>query len=288
MQIKNLSLFRFQNKKIRKFRKKIIQYIRVFIIHLIRKIRMLFRKIRKNLINYNIPLGLRITRSNLKSVKYVNLQIWTRYSEFQGGLHISRFLITRLLQSGSELIYFAGEFCGCCKCVTIDLMVFTDFYESPLGSMTMASSGEKLLGLWFDGQKFDRYCLGNFDLERKNLPVFEETKRWLDIYFSGSEPEFLPLMEVSGSSFFMAVSDEMKKIPWGKTVSYGEIGKNVCIKTGRKVSAQAVGGAVGHNQFSILIPCHRVVSSNGKLTGYAGGIKRKEWLLNHEGAFYSL
>lgn len=169
-------------------------------------------------------------------------------------------------------------------------MQYTSKYQSPVGGILLASDGEALTGLWFDGEK---YYAGNLDPEHgeKMLPVFEQTKRWLDIYFDGREPDFMPPVHLSGSVFRLAVWEILRQIPYGQVTTYGEIAEKVARQMGlARMSAQAVGGAVGHNSISIIVPCHRVVGTNGSLTGYAGGIKIKQKLLllekaNMEGLF---
>lgn len=156
---------------------------------------------------------------------------------------------------------------------------YTHHYDSPLGGITIASDGETLTGLWFDGQKYFADTIGA-NHEEKNLPVFEMTDRWLDIYFSGKEPDFTPPLTMKTTEFRKMVWNIMLTIPYGKTMTYGEIATQIAEKKGMKtMSAQAVGGAVGHNSISLIIPCHRVVGTDGSLTGYAGGIDKKEWLL---------
>lgn len=163
-------------------------------------------------------------------------------------------------------------------------MVYTYHYQSPLGGITLASNGSSLTGLWFDGQKYFGDTLPEVFEERK-LPVFEEAVRWLDIYFSGKAPDFTPPISMETTSFRKAVWEIMLKIPYGKTMTYGEIADRIAEQKGiAKMSAQAVGGAVGHNSISLIIPCHRVVGTNGSLTGYAGGIERKVQLLTMENA----
>lgn len=159
-------------------------------------------------------------------------------------------------------------------------MQYTYKYNSPLGKIILASDGENLIGLWFDKQKyFPTYIK---DSEEKSLPIFKQTKKWLDIYFSGKSPKFIPHISIEGASpFRKKVWEILLTIPFGKTISYGEIAKQIK-RTGTKVSAQAVGGAVGHNPISIIIPCHRVIGSNGNLTGYAGGLDKKLALLKLE------
>lgn len=156
-------------------------------------------------------------------------------------------------------------------------------YFSPLGEMTMASNGHSLTGLWFDGQKyFPAGLIGC--AEEKNLPVFDETSKWLDIYFSGEIPDFTPNLNPAGSEFRIAVWEILRNIPYGKTMTYGEIAAEIAQMKGlKRMSPQAVGGAVGHNPISLIIPCHRVLGSDGSLTGYAGGVDRKLKLLEIEG-----
>lgn len=162
-------------------------------------------------------------------------------------------------------------------------MQYTNHYESPLGGVTLGSDGEALTGLWFDGQKYFADTLEK-EHEEKGLPIFAETKRWLDIYFSGRAPDFTPQLHMFCSDFRKAVWEIMLTIPYGRTMTYGEISEEIAKQRGlKRMSTQAVGGAVGHNSISLIIPCHRVVGTNGSLTGYAGGIDKKIWLLEHEG-----
>ena len=163
-------------------------------------------------------------------------------------------------------------------------MHYLNHYESPLGTMTMASDGEHLTGLWFDGQKYDRSTIdGNAEL-KPHLPVFTQTAQWLDAYFEGSDPGFTPPISVEGSDFKKMVSSIMLSIPFGATSTYARIAAEVARRTGRThMSAQAVGGAVGRNPIVLIVPCHRVLASNGSLRGYAGGVDRKERLLQMEG-----
>ncbi|MBQ3551758.1 MAG: methylated-DNA--[Clostridia bacterium] len=161
-------------------------------------------------------------------------------------------------------------------------MHYIDKYLSPIGAITIASNGQALTGLWFDGQKYFADTLEK-ECEERYLPIFEQTKMWLDIYFSGKEPDFAPQLKLYASYFRMKVWDILKSIPFGSTITYGEIAKQIAENTGKKVSAQAVGGAVGHNPISIIVPCHRVVGANDNLTGYAGGVDKKIYLLQLEG-----
>lgn len=157
-------------------------------------------------------------------------------------------------------------------------MDYTHAYLSPLGGIVLASDGETLVGLWFEGQK--HFGTG-LDEERaeKQLPVFDQADRWLDLYFSGKKPDFTPPLRPRGTAFQNAVWRRLLKIPYGETVSYGEIAASLGLPPG---ASRAVGGAVGRNPVSLMIPCHRVVGADGSLTGYAGGIERKKRLLELE------
>ena len=146
----------------------------------------------------------------------------------------------------------------------------------------MAADEIGLTGLWFDGQK---YFARDLPAERteQETSVLTEAKRWLDVYFDGREPDFMPPLHPIGSAFRQSVWEILLQIPYGKTMTYGEIARKLAEKQGlSQMSAQAVGGAVGHNEISIIIPCHRVVGTNGSLTGYAGGIDKKVKLLELE------
>lgn len=158
-------------------------------------------------------------------------------------------------------------------------MEYTHHYDSPLGGITLASDGEALTGLWFDGQKYFGEALGK-EHEQRNLPVFELADKWLDIYFSGKAPDFTPPLSMKATPFRRAVWEILLTIPYGKIITYGEIADRIAKQKGlQHMSAQAVGGAVGHNAISLIIPCHRVVGTKGSLTGYAGGIDKKRKLL---------
>lgn len=162
-------------------------------------------------------------------------------------------------------------------------MTFTQHYDSPLGSILLAADEIGLTGLWFDGQK---YFACDLPVERveQNTLALAEAKRWLNIYFTGKEPDFLPPLHPIGSAFRKSVWKILLQIPYGRTTTYGEIARQLAEKQQlSRMSAQAVGGAVGHNEISIIIPCHRVVGTNGSLTGYAGGIDKKIKLLKLEG-----
>lgn len=161
-------------------------------------------------------------------------------------------------------------------------MTYTHKYHSKLGDITLASNGEALTGLWFNGQKYFGDTLPS-EYREETLPIFEKTAKWLDIYFSGKNPDFTPALSFNTSSFRQSVWEILLTIPYGKTMTYGEIADKIARQNGlRKMSAQAIGGAVGHNPISIIVPCHRVVGTNGSLTGYAGGIEKKVKLLELE------
>ncbi len=163
-------------------------------------------------------------------------------------------------------------------------MFYTHSCSSPLGELTLAASDQALTGLWFAGQKYYADTIKG-EHEEKSLPIFDQTVDWLDIYFSGREPGFTPPLSLNGSSFQMAVWEILRETPYGRTMTYGEIAARIASQRGIvRMSAQAVGGAVGHNPISIIVPCHRVVGANGCLTGYAGGIDRKAELLKLEKA----
>lgn len=161
---------------------------------------------------------------------------------------------------------------------------YTAGYHSPLGDILLAADDRGLTGLWFEGAKYFAAGLGP-ECEEKDIPVLQQTRRWLDIYFSGCEPDFMPPLHARGSVFRTEVWKILCQIPYGKTMTYGEIAGEIAKQKGlNRMSAQAVGGAVGHNPVSILIPCHRVVGSSGSLIGYAGGIDKKLKLLQLEKA----
>lgn len=163
-------------------------------------------------------------------------------------------------------------------------MMYTTRYSSPVGQMMLASDGDHLIGLWLDGQKYHGDTLFAERTERDDLPVLGEAKEWLNRYFTGEKPQpsELPLRPI-GSDFRQAVWQILCAIPYGEVVTYGSIAKQLTGKLGRSMSGQAVGGAVAHNPISVIIPCHRVVGSDGSLTGYAGGITTKIRLLEWEG-----
>lgn len=157
-------------------------------------------------------------------------------------------------------------------------MNYIHYYQSPLGEIILTSDGKSLTGLSYD---FPKMLLPYFI--EKPLPIFTETDRWLDIYFSGKNPDFTPKLHLKVTGFRKMVWDILLTIPFGQTITYGEIASRIAKQRGiPRMSAQAVGGAVGHNPIALIIPCHRVVGANGSLTGYAGGIDKKEQLLRLE------
>ena len=163
-------------------------------------------------------------------------------------------------------------------------MTYIYHYNSPLGDITLSSNSTELTGLWFDGQKRFGSTLPEKYLE-KSLPIFKQTTHWLDIYFSGREPDFTPPLCIQATPFRMAVWKILLTVPFGKTITYGEVAQIVAKQQGAsKMSAQAVGGAAGHNPISLIIPCHRVIGTSGNLVGYAGNVNRKAWLLALENA----
>ena len=165
-------------------------------------------------------------------------------------------------------------------------MYYQSSYASPLGLLTLASDGEALIGLWTEGQKYHGASVPGEMVEKDDLPVFAAAKDWLDRYFAGKQPAAGELkLAPIGSGFRRAVWDILLEIPYGRVITYGSIAKRMAQAVGKETfSAQAVGGAVGHNPISIIIPCHRVVGTGGSLTGYAGGIDKKIKLLELEGA----
>lgn len=156
--------------------------------------------------------------------------------------------------------------------------MYTETYISPLGEILIAADEEGLTGLWFKEQKY--FALTLEDPIKKETPVTKETKKWLDIYFHHQTPDFTPSLHPLGTPFQKQVWKLLLQIPYGKTVTYGQLAEKLAEEKGiKRMSAQAVGGAVGHNPVSIIIPCHRVLGKDGSMTGYAGGIERKEKLL---------
>lgn len=160
-------------------------------------------------------------------------------------------------------------------------------YLSPLGAITMASDGSGLTGLWFDRQQHFGSTLSP-EHEEIFLPIFEETSSWLDTYFSRKIPDFIPPLVLHAAPFRKAVWEILLTIPYGQTITYGEIAERIAAQTGSgNMSAQAIGGAVAHNPISLIIPCHRVIGAHNKLTGYAGGLDKKMYLLQMEQAVCS-
>ena len=163
-------------------------------------------------------------------------------------------------------------------------IIFISHYKSPVGKITIASDGKNLIGLWMEGQThFETKHKERF-VQNDELKIFDIIKNWLDRYFAGSNPSInnLPIKLV-GTDFEVAVWKLLCKIPYGTTTTYGDIAKQMAKYLGKeKMSAQAVGGAVGRNPISIIVPCHRVIGSNGKLVGYVGGLNLKQKLLNIE------
>ena len=157
-------------------------------------------------------------------------------------------------------------------------MLYTGYYHSPLGRLLLAADEIGLTGLWFERQRYFAQGLAPVHQDAETA-ILAQTRRWLDLYFSGQEPDFMPRLHLEGTAFRRAVWELLRKIPYGKTTTYGALAKQLEAETGRRVSAQAVGGAVGHNPVSILVPCHRVVGQQGSLTGYAGGLDKKLRLL---------
>ena len=161
-------------------------------------------------------------------------------------------------------------------------MIYTCIYKSKLGSILLSADEIGLTGLWFEGQKYFANTLPEEHISQETS-ILTDAKKWLDVYFSGEEPKFTPALHLTGSTFRQAVWQILLQIPYGQTITYGEIARQMSdIQNTPHMSAQAVGGAVGHNEISIIIPCHRVVGSNGSLTGYAGGIDKKIALLKLE------
>ncbi len=156
-------------------------------------------------------------------------------------------------------------------------------YASPLGTITLAGEGESITGLWMENQKYFGSTLTPCAREG-TLPVLEQAKKWLDAYFAGEKPGLTLPLAPRGSAFRQAVWQVLIEIPYGTVITYGEIARRLEEASGKRVSPRAVGGAVGHNPISLIIPCHRVVGAGGGLAGYAGGVEKKLWLLQWEAA----
>ena len=160
--------------------------------------------------------------------------------------------------------------------------MYTCHYNSPLGNMLLAADEMGLTGIWFEGQKYFAQHLPK-EVEEKESPLLQEAIRWLELYFAGKKPDFTPSLHPEGSAFRQMVWKALLTIPYGETRTYGELAKRIAEeKHIPTMSAQAIGDAVGHNPISIIIPCHRVVGAKGALTGYAGGVEKKEFLLRLE------
>ncbi|MGC8492849.1 MAG: methylated-DNA--[protein]-cysteine S-methyltransferase [Syntrophobacteraceae bacterium] len=162
---------------------------------------------------------------------------------------------------------------------------FSAQYESPVGRIMLGANDKGLVGLWIEGQKYFGDTVDGEFVEKPDLPIFAAVRKWLDAYFAGEKPPISDLaLAPIGGEFRKAVWDILCEIPYGQYTTYGKIAKKMALRMNKKsMSSQAVGGAVGHNPISIIIPCHRVVGSNGSLTGYAGGIRKKIQLLEIEG-----
>ena len=162
--------------------------------------------------------------------------------------------------------------------------MYTSTYDSIIGSLLLAADDIGLAGLWLNSDRFYANLLANRECIAKETPILQAAKRWLDIYFSGHEPKIELPIHFIGTQFRQEVWKLLLQIPYGKVITYGDLAKKMAEKRGvEHMSAQAIGGAVGHNEISIIIPCHRVIGANGNLTGYAGGIEKKIKLLELEG-----
>lgn len=162
-------------------------------------------------------------------------------------------------------------------------MQYLSKYQSPIGEILLLANNEALTGLWFACSKHG--CdISGVHTEQEESDVLTQTEQWLDVYFQGKQPNFIPPISLSGTEFQMAVWEILLEIPYGQTVTYGDIAKQLAEKFGvRRMSAQAVGQAVGRNPIGLIVPCHRVVGADGTLTGYASGIDKKSFLLGLEG-----
>ena len=165
-------------------------------------------------------------------------------------------------------------------------MYYSTTYNSPLGVITLGSDGTNLVGLWNEGQKYHGASIPDAMAEKDGLPIFDSTKKWLDNYFASKKPSISELLlSPIGTEFRQKVWQVLREIPYGEVITYGDIAQKIAKDKGNAASlSRAVGGAVGHNPISIIIPCHRVIGANGKLTGYAGGLDKKQFLLKLEDA----
>lgn len=164
-------------------------------------------------------------------------------------------------------------------------MLYASYYKSPIGNLLIATKNNKIVGLWLENQK---YYLSKFKEEIQiddNLKIITKTKKWLDCYFAKKKPSISDLeLDIEGSEFQKLVLQKLINIPYGEISTYKKIATEIAKdKNLKSISSQAVGSAIAHNPISIIIPCHRVIGTNGNLTGYAGGINNKIYLLNHEG-----
>ena len=159
--------------------------------------------------------------------------------------------------------------------------MFTQLYFSPIGQLLLTADDTALVALHFCDE--GRSCLLSNDEACNDHAILQAARHWLDVYFSGQEPGFMPPLQPTGTDFQQEVWQLLRAIPYGKTITYGEIAAALAARRGiPRMSAQAVGGAVGRNPIPIFIPCHRVVGSGGKLTGYSGGLEKKQFLLSNE------
>lgn len=164
-------------------------------------------------------------------------------------------------------------------------MIYTNRYASPLGGILLAADDRGLTGLWFTEGQIHMGLGLSLDAREHASPFFDEARRWLDVYFSGRDPGFTPPLHLVGTEFRNRVAGLLLEIPYGETATYGDIARRLAAERGlAHMSCRAVGGAVGRNPVSLIVPCHRVVGSDGSLTGYGGGLERKAALLRLEGA----
>lgn len=179
-------------------------------------------------------------------------------------------------------------------------MIYQKSYDSPIGALVITVDEDGLRGLWFGSETIsgELKYRSNYEtaldeaskaegLSADIRKTFEDTFRWLDLYFEGQNPNFTPKLHLIGSEFRCSVWELLLKIPYGETTTYGELAEEIAKRKGiKRMSAQAIGGAVGHNEISLIVPCHRVIGKDGSLTGYAGGLDKKEFLLKLEGISY--
>lgn len=165
-------------------------------------------------------------------------------------------------------------------------MHYTSLYQSPVGEILLAADDVGVVGVWFKDEKYYAYCLDKENNTPNETPIIKELKRWLDIYFSGRNPDFVPPIHMIGTPFQIEVWNILREIPYGKTTTYSAIAEKIACNRGvARISAQAVGTAVGKNNINLIVPCHRVVATNNSLAGYAGGIDKKIKFLQLEGAY---